>query len=206
VSRVARRFLLVRHGETEGSSSTRYHGSNDVPLSDLGRTQVRGLLPLLVPLRPVLVVCSPLCRAAESAAIVAAGCEYGVAPRPLAGLAEISFGDCEGLSAAEIEARFPDFWQAHRSGQSTGFPGGEPFAAFAARVRSAFASLCEEVPAGDVMVVAHRGVVRQGLRFLLGLADAAADRFGVDLGSLTVVRGGPPGGELEQFNRRGEVP
>ena len=42
-----RRLWLVRHGETEGQSSIRYHGANDVPLSDVGRQQIRALLPLL---------------------------------------------------------------------------------------------------------------------------------------------------------------
>ena len=31
------RILLVRHGETEGESSIRYHGSADVALSEEGR-------------------------------------------------------------------------------------------------------------------------------------------------------------------------
>lgn len=198
----ARRFLLVRHGETEGASSVRYHGSNDVPLSDLGRAQVRGLLPLLSPVRPALVVCSPLSRAAESAAILAAGCGWQQPqPRVLPELRELSFGDCEGLTAGEIEAAFPDFWHAHREGRSSSFPGGETFATFAARVRSALRSLCDTMPSGDVVVVAHRGTVRQALRFLLGVADTAPDQFGVDLDSLSIVRGGPPG-ELEQFNLR----
>ena len=35
------RIVLVRHGETTGESSIRYYGATDVPLSDLGRQQVR---------------------------------------------------------------------------------------------------------------------------------------------------------------------
>src|SRR5208282_5591650 len=34
------RLILVRHGETEGESSIRYHGRTDVALSELGRTQM----------------------------------------------------------------------------------------------------------------------------------------------------------------------
>ncbi|MFN6195270.1 MAG: histidine phosphatase family protein, partial [Planctomycetota bacterium] len=33
----------MRHGETEGQSSIRYHGRNDVALSDEGRAQIRAL-------------------------------------------------------------------------------------------------------------------------------------------------------------------
>ena len=35
------RLILVRHGETEGESSIRYHGRTDVALSELGRAQMR---------------------------------------------------------------------------------------------------------------------------------------------------------------------
>ncbi len=36
-----RRIVLVRHGETVGNSSVRFHGSGDVALSDEGRRQMR---------------------------------------------------------------------------------------------------------------------------------------------------------------------
>ncbi|MCK5943216.1 MAG: histidine phosphatase family protein, partial [Planctomycetes bacterium] len=68
-----RRLWLVRHGETEGQSSIRYHGSNDVPLSDAGREQIRALLPLLEGVAFERVVHSPLSRAAESAALLRDG-------------------------------------------------------------------------------------------------------------------------------------
>ena len=37
---VNRRILLVRHGETVGESSTRFHGRNDVALAESGRAQM----------------------------------------------------------------------------------------------------------------------------------------------------------------------
>ena len=36
----ARRFVLVRHGETVGQSSIRYFGATDLPLSESGRRQM----------------------------------------------------------------------------------------------------------------------------------------------------------------------
>ena len=36
-----RRIVMVRHGETEGQSSVRFHGSADVALNDEGRAQLR---------------------------------------------------------------------------------------------------------------------------------------------------------------------
>ncbi|MEO6593655.1 MAG: histidine phosphatase family protein, partial [Planctomycetota bacterium] len=41
---------------------------------------------------------------------------------------------------------------------------------------------------GDLLVVAHRGTVRQALRALLQLPSGNADPFAVELGSLSVLR------------------
>ena len=184
-----RRLWLVRHGETSGQSSVRFHGSNDVPLSDEGLRQIQALVPWLSGVDFARIVHSPLVRAAESAAILVAGC--GVSSQRLHAderLREISFGDCEGLTAAEIAAAFPDFWKAHTAGAAEGFPGGERRADFAARVAAAAHELVRERWLGDLLVVAHRGSVRQTLRALLGWEAGGPDPFGVELGSLTILR------------------
>ena len=184
----ARRLWLARHGETEGQSSIRYHGSNDVRLSETGRAQIRALVPLLRGVDFVRVVHSPLLRAAESAAILAAACD--VPEDRLAADArwrEICFGRCEGLTAEEIAAAFPEFWRAHRAGGGDDFPGGEPRAQFGARVEAAVRELAGGPWRGDALVVAHRGTVRQALRTLLG-AGPGRDSFGVELASVTVLR------------------
>ena len=41
--RAMQELFLVRHGETTGQSSVRLYGATDVPLSDLGREQVRAV-------------------------------------------------------------------------------------------------------------------------------------------------------------------
>jgi broad specificity phosphatase PhoE len=199
---VTRRLFLVRHGETAGQSSIRYHGKNDVPLSELGRQQIRGLLPLFAGAAPVAVLHSPLSRARESAAILAKG--LGLPAEVLAvddRLAEISFGDCEGMTAAEIAAAFPEFWAAHQAGATDGFPGGEKRSDFSARVAASFADLLASPWRGDVLVVAHRGTVSVGLRTLLA-SPGRGDRYAVELGSLTELRHAG-GWQLERLGVRG---
>jgi broad specificity phosphatase PhoE len=189
VSAPGRRLWLVRHGETTGQSSIRYHGSNDVPLSEHGRAQIQALVPLLVHVPFVRIVHSPLQRAAESARILAAG--LGLAAALLASeerLREISFGACEGLTAEEIAAAFPAFWRAHQQGLADTFPDGEPRPAFAARVQAAICELAAAPWQGDLLVVSHRGTVRQALRALLAVPAGASDAFGVELGSVSVLR------------------
>ena len=82
------RILLIRHGETEGESSIRYFGATDVPLSDVGRGQMRAARRRLPDEAIDLVVTSPLTRAWEGARIV---CPQG--PILLEdGFREIDFG------------------------------------------------------------------------------------------------------------------
>lgn len=192
-SAAVRRLWLVRHGETEGQSSIRYHGSNDVPLSDVGRAQIRALAPLLRDVSFSRLVHSPLSRAVESAQLLALAIGHHEPLEVDERLREISFGTAEGMTREEIAARWPDFWSGYEAGRVDAFPGGEPRAGFAARVAAAIDELARAA-AGDVLVVAHRGIVKHALLALLHPADfEAADdsSYGVELGSLSVVRAGP---------------
>ena len=184
-----RRLWLVRHGETEGQSSIRFHGSGDVRLSDEGRAQIVALAAWLQGVPFARIVHSPLVRAAESASILARECGL---PESLLcrdeRWREISFGQCEGLTREEIAAAFPDFWRAHKAGLAEDFPGGERRADFTARVALAARELVNEPWQGDLLVVAHRGSVRQALRALFGVSASVPDPFGVELGSLTILR------------------
>jgi len=185
----ARRLWLVRHGETEGQSSIRYHGRNDVPLSHAGRQQIRALLPLLRGVPFCAVVHSPLSRAAESAAILAEGLSLDAALlRVDERLREISFGACEGMTREEIDAAHPTFWRDNEQGLLDAFPGGEPRGRFAARVAAAANELVGEPWRGDLLLVAHRGIVKHTIAALLSLGAAELDALGVELASVSVLR------------------
>lgn len=199
-----RRLWFVRHGETEGQSSIRFHGRNDVALNEHGRAQIRALAPLLAHAPFVRVVHSPLRRAAESAAILASLCGATQVPHHAdERLREISFGACEGMTEAEIEVAFPGFLAAHRQGQVDAFPDGEPRPVFAARVAAAALSLEADAWQGDLLVVSHRGTVRQALRALLRVPAGAHDEFGVELASVSVLAERKEGGwQLEALGLR----
>jgi broad specificity phosphatase PhoE len=172
-----RHVVLVRHGETEGNSSTRFHGANDVPLSDLGRAHMREARFALRHESFDRVYASPLERSWEAARIVAGGAPVQLA----AGLREIDFGRWEGLTKEEIQAadptRFED-WQNDPA--SYDFPGGEARAAFRARVEGAFDVIASS-GAASVVIVAHTGTVRTVAEKLLGeaLPDGEPDLGGV---------------------------
>lgn len=151
-----RRIVMVRHGETEGNSSVRFHGRSDVPLSDSGRAQLRESAHRLRGEAFDLVVSSHLRRAWEGASIVS-----GDAPVRLErDFAEVDFGLWEGSTAEEIRDRDPvlyDDWQSGRAGFA--FPGGESREDFRARVQRGLDRLLTS-GAASILLVAHKGVIR----------------------------------------------
>jgi broad specificity phosphatase PhoE len=169
-------LVLVRHGETEGNSSVRYHGRSNVALSDLGRTQMRAArreIERRFGARAFShVFSSPLSRALEGAKLIAGAAVPIVTVKEFT---EVDFGFFEGLTAEEIHARYPEEfarWRARRLAPSYVYPGGESRAAFTERVERGLERLLKTVAANGqraparALVVAHRGVIRAMVRAL----------------------------------------
>jgi broad specificity phosphatase PhoE len=160
------RLILVRHGETTGESSIRYHGATDVPLSFVGREQARASATRIPGETFEAVWSSSLSRAWQAARIIA--------PRHPIRLEhdfrEIHFGRWEGLTRDEIATLDPELheaWQAGRPGFE--FPEGESRAAFRARIECGLIRL-RESGVRSALIVAHKGVVRTLVELLVGEA------------------------------------
>lgn len=93
---------LVRHGETDTSGQS-YAGRTDVAMTETGHRQARRIAEELrgLPIRAVLT--SPLRRAYETAAPVAA--LHGLVPVVDPDLTEFDFGAYEGISKHETRLR-----------------------------------------------------------------------------------------------------
>lgn len=175
-----RRIVLLRHGNTVGNSQERFHGRQDVALSDEGRRQVRAAGHELAHEFFDLVAASPLARAWESARLLVPNHPVRLLPE----LREIDFGRWEGLTAEEIEARDPALYRAWRSGAADfEFPGGERRADFRARVLRGLEAL-EASGARNALVATHKGVIRVVVEHLCG---DALEGGGPDLGGLVSV-------------------
>jgi len=180
-------LIIVRHGETEGESSIRYHGRGDVALSALGRAQMHAARAAIETRHGGLafeqVFTSPLVRATEGARIIAGR----AAAIELAEFTEVHFGDFEGLTREEIGARFPAEyarWRADPLSPAYTYPGGENRAEFAARVVRGverMLSLWAPAAASRALIVAHRGVIRTIVEHLSGATPS------VELGSIQVL-------------------
>jgi broad specificity phosphatase PhoE len=182
-----RRLVLIRHGETVGESSVRFHGSNDVELSDAGRAMMRDAARGLHGEVFDLVLASPLRRSWEAASIVVGGGPV----RLEHDFREIDFGRWEGMTRQEIEACDPvlfEDWQAKPA--SFDFPGGERRADFRARVLRGLERL-EQGGATRALVVVHKGTIRTIADRLLGTPLPEGEP---PLGGTVVLARGPEGG------------
>lgn len=181
-------LILVRHGETVGQSSIRYHGRTDVALSDFGRSQMRAAREAIARMRGGLefarVFTTPLVRASEGARLIAG---ESAALDVIDEFIEVHFGLFEGMTADEIRERYPEDyarWNANRLSPDFTYPQGESRAAFAARVGRGVDRMLEiwtPAGAGRALVVAHRGVIRAIVSRLAGHQTA------VELGSIQVL-------------------
>lgn len=129
-------IYLLRHGETDWNREERIQGHTDIPLNEKGRAQIAQTAAGLAGVcsRIDAILCSPLSRARESARIAAGRLHYPVnriIEEPL--LIERSFGEAEGMTAAQREEQYPDYRYSDTGYQ---FPGMEPFEELMKRARS----------------------------------------------------------------------
>ncbi|NCC24944.1 MAG: histidine phosphatase family protein, partial [Deltaproteobacteria bacterium] len=162
-----------------------------------GRAQMEAMAGTIRSWRPEVVLCSPLVRAKDSAAILvgADGPKLIVVPD----LAEIDLGDWEGLTVAEVQTRFPGEYE-RRGRDLAGYRprGGESFEDLARRTVPVLESLPGK---GPVLVVAHAGVNRVLFCHVLGLPLANLFRLGQDPGCLNVLQAGDKGWLAKVMNR-----
>jgi probable phosphoglycerate mutase len=183
---VATRLLLVRHGSTQHSPMRRYSGRNDLPLSELGEGQAVDLAARAPSFGPVgAVVSSPLRRAQQTASAIAT--TLGQSVRVVDGLVETDFGVWEGLTGDEVQARWPaEHQQWLRSGGDIAPPGGESFAAVAARVNQARDQVIADYPGQTVVVVSHVTPIKVLLMLALGAPLLSMFRLHLDTASLSI--------------------
>lgn len=116
------RVYFARHGETDWNALKHIQGSRDIPLNATGRAQAQLLADRLAAqgARIARVYTSQLCRAVETAETVAA--RFGCGCEVLPGLAEIDFGDWEGMSWSEVRESDPAVFKHFQENRRTQRP------------------------------------------------------------------------------------
>src|SRR5918996_6105843 len=102
-------ILLIRHGETLWNQQRRMQGQNDSPLTPNGLEQARKLARRLKDVAFTALYSSDLGRAHQTARCIADATGHDVIAER--GLRERDFGIFEGLTNAEIKARYPEDYE-----------------------------------------------------------------------------------------------
>lgn len=163
------RLIAMRHGETAWNLALRMQGHRDIPLTDVGLAQAKATAASVVALGPDVLLSSDLQRATATAEVV--GRAAGLAVRRDPRLRETSLGQWEGLSRAEVQARWPREWERWRhSGARVAPPGGESRVEVSVRAQE----VVDELDAGPhrtALLVTHGGLIVGLTGRLLGLPD-----------------------------------
>lgn len=167
------RILLVRHGQSEGNVARVWTSARGgFPLTELGHEQARAVGATLAGRDVVAVYGSPLVRAQETAAEIAA--LMGLAPGELEGVEELHVGVHEGVHDDTVgpvaEQVFGAWWRDNDL--SGGFEGGETGVQIAARMREALHLVADKHAGETTVVVSHGGAMAVGVIALCDLDPA----------------------------------
>jgi len=161
------RIILARHGHVDWLAPERFRGRAELPLSDLGRRQAQAVARYIAATwKPEAVYTSPLGRCRETGAEIAA--PFRLELRPVDGLADIDYGEWQGLTRDEAQERWPDeteLW--FRTPHIAAIPGGETLAALLSRTSAALRDILWRHPDQTVVLVGHDSVNRVLLLFAL---------------------------------------
>lgn len=187
------RFIFLRHGPTHAKEMIGWTDRQ----ADLSDTVALARLGAALP-DDAVVVSSDLIRATATADAIQG-------PRPRLPhdprLREIHFGQWEGLTHAEADARdaalLRAFWQ---EAGPTRAPGGESWDEMAARVHTATDALAASFPQRAVIVVAHFGAILAALQRALGVGVQQVFALRIEPLSLTELTLGPQGWQVGRIN------
>ncbi|TCL68129.1 histidine phosphatase family protein [Rhizobium sp. BK251] len=169
-------IYLVRHGETEWSSSGRHTGRTDIPLTTAGETAARGVAGRLPDRQFSVVWSSPSLRAKTTSELAGFGSARVVRDE----LAEWDYGAYEGLTTKQILAERPG-WDLFRDG----CPRGEAAADVGARADTIIGELRGLNETALIFSSAH--FLRVFVARWLGLPPEGGSHFVLDTTSISVL-------------------
>ncbi len=151
------KLFLVRHGEAEWNQANRYQGRSDLPITARGEAQARALANWFAESDVATIFTSPLVRARSTARMVAE--RLGLVAIVDDRLAELAYGQWEGLTQAEVKRRWPELLRLWKKAPDrVDFPGGECLRDVRRRIRN-FLEDAVTHP-GPVLAVTHQAIIR----------------------------------------------
>jgi ribonuclease H / adenosylcobalamin/alpha-ribazole phosphatase len=198
-------LVLVRHGATAHTADKRFSGGlggRNPGLTDEGKAQVREVADWLAPLGEAVdaVVTSPVRRTRESAEILAERLGLDLVEEP--GFAEMEFGVWDGLTFAEVEAKWPEELAAWIGSVDVAPSGGESFRQVQERVLGGLRQLLSSYAGKTVIVVSHVTPIKTVVSHAVDAPLTSLFRMELSTASVSVVSffGDGEKGSLRMFN------
>jgi probable phosphoglycerate mutase len=180
------RIILVRHGQTEWNRVERFRGRADIPLNETGLAQAEATgRRVAAEWQPYAIYTSPLSRSVKTAEAIAI--HFDLPVQHHLGLADIDYGEWQGLSPEEVRQRWPeeiDAWY-NRPHQAR-IPGGETLGDLSARAMKTIHELATHHPGKTIVLVGHTVINRIILLGVLGLGNERFWRIKQDTCAINV--------------------
>lgn len=169
-------IFVARHGETDWNAENRICGRTDLPLNENGFRQAEALAANAVGRGIEVILCSPMLRARQTAAVVAEA--LGLPVEVEERLIEQDYGRFEGTSRLGQEFLY------NKRQFAVKYPGGESHLKLAQRVYGALDDMRRTYPGKTVLLVCHGGVARVIRTYFLDLTNEEFFRYGMDNAAL----------------------
>ncbi|MGI6403747.1 MAG: histidine phosphatase family protein [Oscillospiraceae bacterium] len=158
-------IYLVRHARSEGNEAGRFQGRTDTPLAPLGLEQAAYLAERFAALPLDAIYASPLQRARQTAAAIAACHNLEVQTEP--DVIEIDLGDFENRTLEEVSQLYPQELQAFDVSPHlfTAPKEGESILDVYTRMVRGMGNIARRHPNQSVVVVSHGCAIRCYLSF-----------------------------------------
>jgi broad specificity phosphatase PhoE len=182
-------LVLVRHGRTVANAARKLQGHLDLPLDEVGMSQVAEVAGWLA--KPDRIVSSPLMRARQTAE--AFGMPYDIDDRWI----ELDYGTLDGVPVGDVD---PDVWERWRVDPTYRAGGGESFEAMGQRVLPAAEELLAEAVERTIVVTTHVTPIKAVVAWALGVDVTVGWRCHLDQASVCRIVAGPAGPVLFGFN------
>ncbi|MFZ1078858.1 MAG: histidine phosphatase family protein [Methylovirgula sp.] len=161
------KLILTRHGHVDGIDPERFRGRTDLPLTELGRGQVKAVAARIAALwTPAAIYTSPMSRCVATGDAIAQAC--GVERRILDDLNDLDYGLWQWETYEAVSRAWPEQFAAWKSTPHLiRFPDGDSLQDLVARTANAVRFVLSRHAAETVVLVGHDSVNRALLLQLL---------------------------------------
>jgi len=177
-------FLLIRHAQTDMVDSALAGRMAGVHLNQMGRAQAERLAARLADIKIAGIYSSPLARAQETAARIAA--RQALEVRTLEEIGEIDYGDWTGRGFDDL-ARDPDWHRFNAMRSLARVPNGEMMIEAQARMVAALERLRLAHPEETVAIISHGDLIKAAVAHYLGVPLDLFQRITISPASVGVI-------------------